>query len=167
MKYFNRKNVTFCLLLVLLGVSAFLNWKYSSGAGEEAKVLGEAAYVSNAVEVEEDVFDTMKIERNTARDESLKSLNEVINNPNTTEGAKTDAENTVLFINQARVQEADCESILKNKGIKDVMVSITQSGVNVFVKKSELLPNEVAIITETITSQTPFSEDMIKISTSD
>ncbi len=164
MKYFNRKNVVFGVLIVLLAVSGFLNWNYNKGAGEEAKVLGEAAYVDNKIDVQVDSFETMKIERNIARDETLKSLNEVINNPNSSEGAKADAENEVLFINQSRIQEVDCETILKNKGVKEVMVSISRSGVNVFVKNSELHPNEVAIITETVKTQTPFSQDMIKIS---
>ncbi len=167
MKYFNRKSITFALLIALLAVSGFLNWQYNGGTGEEAKILGEAAYVNNEMKVEETSFETMKIERNSAREESIRSLNEIINNPNTSEGAKTDAENMVLFINQSRIQEVDCESILKNKGLKDVMVNISEKGVNVFVGKAELHPNEIAIITETVKSQTIFSEDTIKISTSD
>ena len=167
MKWFNRKSVSFFTLFILLFVSVFLNWKYNGGGEENAKVLGEAAYVSSDVDVEEKSFDAMKIERNTARDETVKSLKEIIDNPNVSEGAKADAENSMLFINQARIQEVDCESILKNKGFQSVMVGITNEGVNVFVEKKELSPTDIAIITETIKSNTPFTENFIKISTSD
>lgn len=169
MKYFNRKSVSFCMLATLLAVSVFLNWKYDNSSVKEAKVLGKATYVNNEVAVDEgkDTFENMKLERDSAREESLKSLKEMINNPNASDGAKADAENSVFFINQSRIQEIDCETILKNKNIGNVMVCINENGVNVFVETKELHPNEIAIITETVKSHTPFSENMIKISTSD
>ena len=79
----------------------------------------------------------------------------------------------VLFGGQSSEHDVSCISattIISNidRDYYDVvMVGITNEGVNVFVEKKELSPTDIAIITETIKSNTPFTENFIKISTSD
>ena len=162
-----RSYVVMASMAVLLGVAGYLNWSYNQGKtpNEEAKILGEAAYVSNAVVVEEnDLFSKDRLDRETARDAAKETLTELINNPNADQTQRLSAQQEVIRLAQATEQEKNCEILIKNKGFGEVLVTITADTANVSVDRESLIPAEIAQIQEIGAGVTKFTPDQIKIS---
>lgn len=162
-----RKHVVTASLLVLLVVAGYLNWSYNQDKASQTaqgKILGEAAYVNSDVNVpENDYFAMGRIEREKAREQSKEILNELINNPNTDQEAKTKAQDSIIALAKAVDDESACETLLRNKGFTDVMVSINEENATVSVKTEGLIPSQIAQIHEVVTSETGLGADKIKI----
>ncbi len=159
----NLITITFAVILIVAGV---MNWRYNGG--ENAKILGQAAYVNNDVLVEEDSgFESLRLKKETAREEAVEMLKEIINNEKSGENQIASAQDKMALIAFHKEQEASCEAILKSKGLgEDVLVTVEDDSATVTVKTLELSPAQITQITETVMEQTSFPADKIKISTS-
>ncbi len=168
MKYiFNKKFVTVVMLLVLI-IAAFANRLYTNDAEKTAKILGEAAYVNNDVKIQEvDEIKKTITAREKARDETKEMLQEIINNHNTTEEGRQQAEHELITLAKNIKNEIDCETILKQKGFKNVVVTISSDTASVLVDVKDLMNTEIAQITETVSTVSGLNVDKIKILSSD
>lgn len=169
LKKFGAGNVVTVLLVAILLTAGVLNWRYNKNESneEKAKILGEAAYVNNDVLVEDDKnsFEALKIEKERKRDESVELLREITANPKSSENQVAEAQEGLVLIAFHNEMEANCEAILKAKGIlDDVMVTVDNNSATVSVKAENLTPSQITAITETVKEQTDFSADKIKIS---
>lgn len=167
-KIFNRKYITAVMIIVLLLAGA-INRNYSQSNKEETtKILGEAAYVNNDVAIEENSeYNIAMNARDKARDEAKETLQDIINNPNTTGEGRKSAEQELISLVKISKNEADCEMILKEKGFENVVVTITDAGANVSVSIENPMNTEIAQITETVSSVTGIAAEKIKILSGD
>lgn len=167
-KFFNRKYISAVMIIVLLLAGA-INRNYSQSNKEETtKILGEAAYVNNDVAIEENSeYNIAMNARDKARDEAKETLQDIINNPNTTGEGRKSAEQELISLVKISKNEADCEMILKEKGFENVVVTITDAGANVSVSIKNPMNTEIAQITETVSSVTGIAAEKIKILSGD
>ena len=74
-------------VLVLVGASVYLNWRYAGNVAESGKILGEATLVKDETHPqtpapEDDYFATARLNRQQARDSAISLLQQ---NPDPTE----------------------------------------------------------------------------------
>ena len=159
---FKKKKFMLFVMVMLLCLTGYANY---SKKNETAKILGKAEYVSTTTPVETDKTETIKLQREEARDKAKSVLEEIIKAEETTADAKSEAEKKMTVIADFIRIEADIEVMIKNKGFEDVVVTYNENGVVVDVFKDELLNTEIAKITEIVVSQTNLGADKIKITT--
>ena len=159
---FKKKKFMLFVMVMLLCLTGYANY---SKKNETAKILGKAEYVSTTTPVETDKTETIKLQREEARDKAKSVLEEIIKGEETTADAKSEAEKKMTAIADYIRIEADIEVMIKNKGFEDVVVTYNENGVVVDVFKDELLNTEIAKITEIVVSQTNLGADKIKITT--
>ncbi len=168
-----RNSVTLILVAVLMA-AGIMNWRYNgTKSGDNAKILGEAAYVNSNVKIKDDEnakdksFDSLRIEKETARDKAQDTLKEIVDNEKSSENAVADAQEKLARIAFHSEQEASLETLLKSKKIgEDVLITVSDNGVSVTVKCDKITPTEITVISDTVKEQTGFTSDKIKISTS-
>ncbi len=158
-----KKKFMIFVMVLLIGVTGYVN--YSHNKGETAKVLGEAQYVSTNTEVEVSKTQTLKMEREEARDKAKSALEEIIKNEGYSNEAKQEAEKKLIALAEYIRIEGDVETLIKDKGFEEVVVTYNENGIVADIFKDELLNTEIAKITEIIVSQTNLSTDKIKITT--
>ena len=154
------------MLLVVAGV---INRNYKQPANEQTtKILGEAAYVNNDVKVVDNTSsDNRAYERERARDEAKEILEEIIENPATTEEGRRDAENQMINMAKYIKYEADCEMLLRDKGFINPVVTIADNSASVRIDVKDIMGTEIAQIVETVSSVTGIEADKIKILSGD
>ena len=169
LKKLGAGNFITVVLVVVLMVAGILNWRYNNKQKDidNAKILGEAAYVNNNVEAvdDESSFAALKIEKERRRDESIELLREITANPKSTENNIAEAQEKLTLMAFHNEMEANCEAILKARGIlDDILVTVDNDSATVSVKTESLTPSQITAITEVVKEQTDFSADKIKIS---
>lgn len=160
--------ITFALAIVLI-IAGVLNFRYNKAedSKEKAKILGEAAYVNNSVTVpeEQNSFEAIKLEKEKKRDESIEILREITANPKSSENQIAEANEKLTLIAFYNETEANCEAVLRARGIlDDVLVTVDNDSAVISVNADDLTPTQITTILEIVKEQTDFSADKIKIS---
>lgn len=105
----------------------------------------------------------MKMTREKQRNELTERLNEIINNPSTTDEAKVEASNMKVQMVKNSDKELQLENLLLAKGYKDAIVYINEGKVNVVVNMEEITQNDANKIFELIGSQENIDRENIKL----
>lgn len=79
----------------------------------------------------------MKMNREKQRNELVQDLNEMINNPSTTEESRKEASNMKLNIVKIQEKELQIENLLSTKGYEEALVYISDNKVNVVVNEAD------------------------------
>ena len=153
-----KKHITACVLIVLLSIAGYLNFKgeksdksskpvsaQNSADGEN----GEAVLVSGT----EDYFAKTKSERDVVRSKTCDMLNKTINNDKISEENKKKAEEKILQIAEDVDKESKCEALLRAKGYEKNIVFINEGSVTVTVGQ-RLSETDTAKINDIIFEQT-------------
>nr|SUY22969.1 stage III sporulation protein AH [Clostridioides difficile] len=86
----------------------------------------------------------MKMNREKQRNELVQDLNEMINNPSTTEESRKEASNMKLNIVKIQEKELQIENLLSTKGYEEALVYISDNKVNVVVNEAKLEKKDAA-----------------------
>lgn len=129
---------------------------------QEDEKVGEAV-LTNAKG--NDIFYSIKLEREQTRAENKEIFNEIINNANATEDQKNDAINSIMEIADFAEKENAAETLLSAKGFDGAVVSIEKDNVDVVINKKELTEQEITQIEDIVTRKTGVAMDKIVIST--
>ena len=129
---------------------------------QEDEKVGEAV-LTNAKG--NDIFYSIKLEREQTRAENKEIFNEIINNPNATEDQKNDAINSIMEIADFAEKENAAETLLSAKGFDGAVVSMEKDNVDVVINKKELTEQEITQIEDIVTRKTGVAMDKIVIST--
>ena len=105
----------------------------------------------------------MKMTREKQINELTERLNEIINNPSTTDEAKVEASNMKVQMVKNSDKELQLENLLLAKGYKDAIVYINEGKVNVVVNMEEITQNDANKIFELIGSQENIDRENIKL----
>ena len=175
-----KKELMLFALVLALGAAIYLNWQFSSvpldtptsADAQENSGLGVAELVnSQYLEYVTDeqpsdnntaasVLSQARIDRQNSRDEAIGLLEDILSDSNTDAETKQQAVNEASVIARNMLEESDIESILRAKGIEDVVVCISGDSCSVMVTDVQ---DYSLIIQEAVMSQTDFTPDSINI----
>ncbi|HBG5343869.1 TPA: SpoIIIAH-like family protein [Clostridioides difficile] len=105
----------------------------------------------------------MKMNREKQRNELVQDLNEMINNPSTTEESRKEASNMKLNIVKIQEKELQIENLLSTKGYEEALVYISDNKVNVVVNEAKLEKKDAAKIFDLVAEQANVKYENIKL----
>ena len=139
--------------------------------GDNAKLIakdgtggqyGDAQYV-NTQPVEESAFSQARIDRDEARSKFKDDLASVANSKTDIE-ASSNAQKELLQLSGVQNTEAKIESILKQKGFKDVLAYIgNDKSVDVLIMATKLSSQEATLIADTSARQAGVTMDKVYV----
>ena len=182
---FGRKQLVLASLVLALGAAVYLNWQFAGierlpvgvNADKSSSQLGAAQLVNNSYvetvtddlqqripvsSITGDSLSSARLNRQTARDEALELLADVLDSVNADSEAKKEAVDQASLIAQNILQETNAESLLHAKGYEDSVVFISNGECSVVVS-GELKDADTLIIQEIVLEQTGLGADKIKI----
>lgn len=171
MKQVWKRRAVVAAVLVLVGTSVYLNWRYTgSVADSEKKVLGQSALVNGETTDAEvtaagdNYFDTARLSRKQARDTAISMLQEAQVDENATEDVLNEASQTLQVLAAYTVAESQIESLVVAKGYADCVAFMGEDSVSVVVSDPDGLDTvDVARIKDIVVSETSYTPDQIKI----
>lgn len=131
-------------------------------AAAQSDVPGEAVFTSTTATAS---LSGAKLQKEQTRAKNKETLLEIINNANITESQKQEAVDSMIEITGIAEKETAAEILLEAKGFSDVVVSISDTGVDVVVNAAELSEAQRAQIEDIITRKTGVAPETIIIST--
>ncbi|HSQ88453.1 SpoIIIAH-like family protein [Romboutsia sp.] len=105
----------------------------------------------------------MKMTREKQRNELTQDLNEMINNPSTSEESRKEASSMKLQLVKDQETELKIENLLSTKGFEDALVYISNGSVNVVVNEGELEKADAAKIFDLVAEQAKVKYEDIKL----
>lgn len=164
-------------VLVLVGASVYLNWRYADNVAETDKILGQATLVNENGEgvsvvndtVENDYFATARLSRKQARDNAISMLQEAEMDENATEEVCNEASQTLQVLAAYTVAESQIENLVTAKGYADCVVFMGSDSCSVVVAAGEegLNATDVARIKDIVINETQYTAGQIKIMEAD
>lgn len=157
--------VSVFVLLLALGIGGNWYWENSdisakiSSVATSAKTLGEATFVDATTEVttsgESEYFSAARVERQTARDESLEKLQAVIDAPEESEDAHKVAAEKIAEISSYIEIENKIETLVMAKGVSNCLAVVSDDGdrVDVIIDSEELSDDLALQIKDIATTQ--------------
>ncbi len=150
-----KKIVLLSVMVLLLIVSGVLNFVMTD------KNINTV--VDDSSKTAASFFSTYKTDRDGTRNQEILYLDAIIASENSTEAAKTAAEEMRLEVCKTMETELVLESLIKAKGFDDAIVTISSSKVNVIVNDAELKSDEIAQILSIVTEETAYSPANVNI----
>lgn len=149
-----KKIVILATMLVLLVVAGYLNIALNG--------TGSATVNSDNV-VTGNFFTTYRTDRQSTRDDEIRYYDAIIASASSSAEAKASAESKKQELINAMEMELVTEGLIKAKGFEDVIVTSSNSCINVIVKSAELSSSEVAQIVSIVQEQSNIGLENIKI----
>ncbi len=176
----HRKQITALSLLLLVGVSGYINWNFQKDAvspevapvyNEVSKKIGEAQMVSSTDVVETakepdqnaDYFSQARLERDISRSEAMDMLSEILEADSSDKEARLDAENEIHLLSSFTEKEVMTENLIRAKGYGETIVFMSENSISIAVKSDGLNEVDAAVIQDIATGTTGYSADKIKI----
>ena len=105
----------------------------------------------------------MKMTREKQRNDLTQDLNEMINNPSTSEEARKEASTMKLQLVKDQDNELKIENILSTKGFENALVYISNGKVNVVVSEEKLTESDAAKIFDLVAEEANVKYENIKV----
>ncbi|MBR4124143.1 MAG: SpoIIIAH-like family protein [Clostridia bacterium] len=149
-----KKIIILATMFVLLVATGYLNIVLNGGATTTTN--SENVVTGN-------FFTTYRTDRQTTRDEEMAYYDAIIASATASAEAKANAEAKKQELVNNMEMELVTEGLIRAKGFEDVIVTNSNSAVNVIVKSAELTSSEVAQIVSIVKEQCNASLENIKI----
>lgn len=175
MKQVWKRRAVAAAVVVLVGTSVYLNWRYTDEVADTSKVLGQSTLVNGeTVGAEdtatggEDYFSTARLSRKQARDTAISMLEEAKAEENVSEDVFNEAAETLQVLAGYTVAEAQIENLVVAKGYSDCVAFMGVDSISVVVSSPEGLETaDVARIKDIVIAETSYTADQIKIMEAD
>ncbi len=169
-----KRNAVVLAVLVLVGTSVYLNWRYADNVAETGKILGQATLVNGEDEAvaqtetaageENSYFDTARLSRQQARDSAISMLQEAEMDENATEDVLNEASLALQVLASYTVAEAQIESLVTAKGYDDCVVFMGEDSCSVVVADPDGIDStDAARIKDIVISESDYTASQIKI----
>ena len=165
MKQVWKRRAVAAAVVVLVGTSVYLNWRYAGNVEETSKVLGQSTLVNGqTTEAQadtssdggEDYFSTARLSRKQARDTAISMLEDAKGEENASEELQVLAGYTVA--------ETQIENLVVAKGYADCVAFMGADSISVVVSAPDGLEAEdVAKIKDIVIAETSYNAGQIKI----
>lgn len=171
MKQVWKRRAVVAAVLMLVGTSVYLNWRYAGTVEDSGKkVLGQSALVNGETTDAEvtaagdDYFATVRLSRKQARDTAISMLQEAQVDENATEDVLNEASQTMQVLAAYTVAESQIESLVVAKGYADCVAFMGDDAISVVVSDPDGLDTvDVARIKDIVVSETSYTPDQIRI----
>ena len=171
MKQVWKRRAVVAAVLLLVGTSVYLNWRYTGNVENSGKkVLGQSALVNGETTDAEvtaagdDYFATVRLSRKQARDTAISMLQEAQVDENAAEDVLNEASQTLQVLAAYTVAESQIESLVVAKGYADCVAFMGEDSVSVVVSDPDGLDAvDVARIKDIVVSETSYTPDQIRI----
>lgn len=152
-----KKIFILCGMLVLLVAAGCLNifLNKSASNSQNGNYVGGTTYGS--------FFETARVDRTTARKETIAQLDAIIANTSSSADAVKEAENAKLKLATTTEVEQALETLIKALGYDDVFVTASTENINVIVKSAEIDELEAAQILNVVVTETNKSANNVII----
>ena len=182
----NQRKASLMVLSFAMVIALYLNWQYARDASDtyiltdeltqqtnadividekdmlmtsedyETKNYGDAQLVSTVKNDSEKYFEQARLARQKTRDEALDTLQKALKNAKLSDSEKKDATTKLSLIIQNMTSETDIENMVKAKGFRDCVASITEDKISLAVRPvaGELSKADVAKIRDVVLSKT-------------
>ena len=120
-------------------------------------------YAQARKESEEDFFIEYRLERDRARSEQINILQEIVNNPNSDQASKKEAQRKILAVTDKMEKELEIESLIRARGYRDALAYIHEQAVDVIIHTDGLAKEDVAKIGDIIVKVTGFNTENVTI----
>lgn len=130
------------LMIVLLGVTGYLNIVLNNSAKPTSTSVTTASYFTN-----------YRNDRSSTRDQEILYYDAIIDSDTATQEAKNSAQEQKLALISTMEKELAVEGLIKFQGFEDCVISMKEDKVNVVVKCASLNENEVAQISTIVREQ--------------
>ena len=172
-----KRHAVVLAVLVLVGTSVYLNWRYADNVAETGKILGQATLVNQngegvtqtgeneeVLSVSGSYFDTARLSRQQARDSAISMLQEAELDENATEYVLNEASLALQVLASYTVAEAQIESLVTAKGYEDCVVFMGEDSCSVVVADPDGVDStDAARIKDIVISETDYTAAQIKI----
>ena len=170
-----KRNAVVLAVLVLVGTSVYLNWRYADNVAETGKMLGQATLVNQndqtgapedgaGAPVSDNYFDTARLSRQQARDSAISMLQEAEIDENASEDVLNEASRTLQVLASYTVAEAQIESLVTAKGYEDCVVFMGEDSCSVVVADPDGVDStDAARIKDIVIAETGYTASQIKI----
>ncbi len=108
-------------------------------------------------------FVEYRLSRDKLRASLIDRLDEIVNNTNTNEKVREEAQREVMSLGKVSEKELQIEGLIKGKGYDDALVFLTDEDIKVVVSSVELKEQDMVKILEIIHSETEYDTNNIKI----
>lgn len=147
------KIIILIAMVLLLGVTGYLNIALNNNVVEtNTQTVTQGNY-----------FTTYRDDRQATRDQELLYYDAIISSESSSADAIKNAQDKKMEIISQMESELVMEGLIKAKGFEDVIVTTSNTNINVIVKSTELQSSQVAQIVSIVQEQTSKSIDNIKI----
>ena len=174
MKQVWKRRAVAAAVVVLVGTSVYLNWRYAGDVADTSKVLGQSTLVNGetaeaqadtADTAGDDYFSTARLSRKQARDNAISMLKEAERDENAQQSVLNEASQTLQVLAAYTVAESQIESLVTAKGYADCVVFMGAESVSVVVAPPEggLTATDAARIKDIVISETDYTAEQIKI----
>lgn len=160
-------------LLVLLGGLSYGEYKILKAKANSDKLLQGAAPSSMIVEdssqskknTKVEFFVDYRLERDRTRSQQIELLREMVNNANSSEEIRKEAQKRLLSITSSLEKEMEIENIIRAKDYKDAVVFIQGNTVTIIIQAKDLTQEDIQKVSSLVVKSTGTKlEDVIIIS---
>ena len=174
-KQMGKRYAVLAAVMVLVGASLYMNWRYAGESAPNTKVLGQAtlvneteqeaaAEVSRPVVEEDDYFATARLSRKQARDSAISMLQEAEIDEHASEDVLNEASQTLQVLASYTVAEAQIENLVTAKGYTDCVAFMGAESISVVVADPDGLDaTDVARIKDIVMTETDYKPAQIKV----
>lgn len=164
-----KRNIILVCAVLFIGLAVYLNYMWFSDAAEPSGVIdygnnNMTNVNGNGTQNDQEAsgttdtdayFTSAQLSRQQARDEALQVLQTVLASADALDSTKEQALADISAIASEIENESNIEALVVAKGFSDCVAVISGDSASVIVKSNaELLPNQVAQITEIVYQQT-------------
>ena len=108
-------------------------------------------------------FIEQRLARDKLRANLVDRIHEIINNENTSEETRTEAQKKIMAIGDLSERELTIEGLIKAKGFEEALVFLTDDNLKIFVSIEELTEQDVVKILNIAMGETDLDASNIKI----
>lgn len=165
-KRLKKTKAAISCFVLLLAVGVMGNWywensdissKVSTISNAKEKILGEATYVDATTEqtTENNYFSSARVDRQSARDESLEKLQKIVDSQAENADAQKEAADKISKISENITIENKIETLVTAKGVNNCIAVIndTTNKIDIIVDVEDLTDTIILQIKEIATSQ--------------
>ena len=173
MKQVWKRRAVAAAVVVLVGTSVYLNWRYAGDVADTSKVLGQSTLVNGetteaqadtADTAGDDYFSTARLSRKQARDNAISMLKDASVDENADQSVLNEASQTLQVLAAYTVAESQIENLVTAKGYADCVAFMGAESISVVVDDADGLDaKDVARIVDIVVQETGYTPDQIKV----
>ena len=139
------------------------------GEGNVASVISagnetiQDAMASDISKTNRNYFVEYRLSRDKLRANLVDRLDEIVNNNNTTEAVRTEAQEEIIKLGNISQKELEIEGLIKSKGFTEALTFIADKDIKIVVDSNELTEQDMVKILYIVKSETTFDMNNIKI----